>query len=151
MWTRHGYKTAKKTKPEYVSWSSMIQRCENVNHKSYTNYGGRGITVCKEWREDFNNFLADMGPKPTKKHSLERKNNDEGYNPQNCIWSLMSEQSRNKRNNVFLEVNGKLVLMGDYAKMCGITYQAASKRVQRARKSAGDGCIKLLDGTIVPR
>jgi hypothetical protein len=80
--------------PEYRVWRSMHQRCSNPKHIRYQRYGGRGITVCDRWGS-FENFLADMGPRPTGL-TLERKNNDQGYSPDNCKWATWSEQNRNK-------------------------------------------------------
>lgn len=82
---------------EYVSWCSMKDRCHNKNSKDYWYYGGRGIRVCERWKTSFENFLLDMGRKPTKFHTLDRKNNDKGYEPGNCRWATYSEQRCNQR------------------------------------------------------
>jgi hypothetical protein len=74
----------------------MIQRCTNPKHPSYTNYGGRGIKICKEWFA-FKNFLSDMGERPNTSLTLERINNDGDYEPSNCKWATRTEQLRNKR------------------------------------------------------
>ena len=81
--------------PAYKSWANMMQRCTNPNSDWYHCYGGRGITVCEEWK-DFRNFLRDMGERPAGL-SLERINNDKGYSPDNCKWATTSEQNANKR------------------------------------------------------
>lgn len=145
---RHGYKTRAKTYPEYAVWSGIIQRCCNPNHKSYSSYGGRKITVCKSWQDDFLNFLQDMGNRPTIRHTIERVNNNKGYSKSNCIWALPSSQSINKRNNVWVVYEGKKMLLLDYAKETRISFQAAHKRVQRTRAS---GRKALMDGTVVLR
>jgi len=75
----------------------MRQRCENPGNKSYPDYGGRGITVCEAWRASFEAFLADMGERPSRQHSIERNDNDRGYEPGNCRWALPTEQARNRR------------------------------------------------------
>lgn len=80
----------------YSSWSSMIQRTENPNHKQFYLYGGRGIKICDRWRSSFQNFLDDMGECPEGK-SIDRINNDLGYFPENCRWATASEQNKNRR------------------------------------------------------
>ncbi len=81
---------------EYQSWYNMKSRCLNPNASKYKHYGGRGITVCDEWLQ-FINFYADMGDKPTPKHTIERINNDGNYEPSNCKWATYSEQNKNLR------------------------------------------------------
>jgi hypothetical protein len=81
---------------EYNSWNGMKIRCNNTNHKQYKDYGGRGITVCPEWLNSFEQFYKDMGPRPIGK-TLDRINNNKGYEPSNCKWSTYSEQAKNKR------------------------------------------------------
>ena len=88
----------RKTKrtPEYTAWANVIQRCTNKNKRDYAWYGGRGIKVCDRWLESFDNFLEDMGEKPSPNHSIDRINNDGDYSPENCKWSTATEQARNK-------------------------------------------------------
>lgn len=81
---------------EYEVWASMIQRCTNPDNKDYANYGGRGIGVSDEWKT-YSNFIKDMGTRPTRKHTLERVNNEDGYNKGNCIWDNRTNQARNQR------------------------------------------------------
>lgn len=83
--------------PEYSAWSHMVQRCTNPSSKSYKHYGARGITVCERWRTSFVDFLADMGKRPTNEHSLDRIDNDQGYEPGNCRWATIHTQNTNKR------------------------------------------------------
>lgn len=82
--------------PLYPVWRTMIQRCHNPKNHKYSSYGNRGIFVCLEWRDSFEKFLLDMGPRPNGS-SIERKNNNEGYNPRNCVWATPKQQASNRR------------------------------------------------------
>lgn len=75
---------AQRQTAEYRAWHGMKTRCTNPNRPDWKNHGGRGITVCDRWSSSFENFLADMGPKPSPRHSIDRINNDGGYSPENC-------------------------------------------------------------------
>lgn len=92
---KHGYNRRGKRTRIHAVWGAMIQRCNNEKNKSFHNYGGRGIKVCKRWLK-FENFLEDMG-EPPKGLSIERINNDKGYSLQNCKWATPKEQANNKR------------------------------------------------------
>lgn len=81
----------------YSSWANMLTRCYNKNYHSYQHYGGRGIIVCEEWRKSFDNFLKDMGEKPSKSFTLDRVDPFGNYEPSNCRWATKAEQSRNRR------------------------------------------------------
>lgn len=82
---------------ESMIWSSMKQRCLNKNNKSYSNYGGRGITICEEWKDSFATFLKDMGKKPFKDAQIDRINNDGNYEPSNCRWTTREINHMNRR------------------------------------------------------
>ena len=81
--------------PEYKSWIAMLARCRNPNRSNYGRYGARGLTVCERWLT-FTNFYADMGPRPSGT-TLDRIDNDRGYEPGNCRWATRSEQNKNQR------------------------------------------------------
>lgn len=91
------YIHGKSSTPTYKIWNTMILRCYNSNMQQYDDYGGRGITVCERWH-DFESFLADMGERP-EGMSIDRIDNDKGYDKANCKWSTRTEQNRNKRNS----------------------------------------------------
>lgn len=92
----HGHTVGYRQTPEFKAWDHMLQRCRNPRHPRYKDWGGRGITVCKRW-EKFENFLADMGMRPSAQHSLDRRNNDRGYDKRNCRWATPAEQRANRR------------------------------------------------------
>jgi hypothetical protein len=116
--------------PEYKSWSGMRDRCQNPNNNVYSYYGGRGITFCSRW-ESYENFLADMGRKPTRGHSLDRIDNDESYSPSNCRWATKREQARNRRSNVRIIVDGALLILEDAAKRLGVSRPSLSAKYGR--------------------
>lgn len=101
---------------EYNTWSSMIQRCTNKNHVAYKNYGGRGIDVCAEWRDSYENFLSDMGRKPSKHHSIERINVDGGYSKDNCIWATYTDQQNNRRDTCYVTFSGERMSVAELYK-----------------------------------
>jgi len=104
---------------EYQIWKAIRQRCLNPKHASYWRYGGRGIFICERWN-DFSNFLADMGKRPSKGHSIDRIDNNGNYEPKNCRWATVNEQSRNKKNNRWYEYDGLKMILEDWASFWGI-------------------------------
>lgn len=92
---------------EHWAWTKMKQRCYNPNNAKYKDYGERGITVCDRWLNSFDNFYEDMGPKPSRRHSIDRKENDGPYSKDNCHWALPIVQGRNSRRNHIVEIDGQ--------------------------------------------
>lgn len=123
---RHGLSGS----PEYRIWKEMHRRCNSPTRNNFGRYGMRGITVCERW-SDFTNFLADMGNRPSAAHSIDRINNDKGYNPNNCRWATAKEQSKNTRRNVFISHEDKSMVLRDWAKELGIPYETLRTRYFR--------------------
>lgn len=115
--------------PEYRTWSKMKERVNNPSLDGYENYGGRGIRVDPEWENSFENFLDDMGPRPSAKHSIERVDNDGDYVPENCKWATQTEQVRNRRNTVRLDYCGRKVTLAELSEICGLSYMLLYKRI----------------------
>lgn len=130
---KHGHATG--YSPEYRAWHHMRERCYNKNDKRYDDYGGRGIVVCDRWMESFENFLADMGLRPSKEYSLDRfPNNDGNYEPSNCRWATRLQQMNGRRNTVFIEYEGQKYSITDLAAKLG-----KSREWVRARYVDGIG------------
>ena len=125
--TTHGQGGNGKQSPAYRSWDAMIQRCTNQKDKRYQDYGGRGITVCPEWL-DFEAFYRDMGDRPAGT-SIDKIDNNGNYEPDNCRWATGSEQQRNKRNNKFVQYQGKLILLAELADITGIANSTLRNRI----------------------
>lgn len=100
--------------PEYAIWQAMRQRCLNPNSHEYHRYGGRGITICEQWNS-FQNFLADMGYRPSPEYQIERRDNDGNYTPENCYWATRHEQMNNLSTTLYLEHKGKRMSVGNWA------------------------------------
>lgn len=114
--TKHGLKGT----PEYEIWKGIKRRCLNPNTNGYKKYGARGITICDLWRDSFMAFLEHVGQRPSPQHSIDRIDNDRGYEPGNVRWATMVEQNRNLRDNVFLTLDGKTMTMAAWADEVGI-------------------------------
>lgn len=115
---------------EYNIWISMRDRCCNCKDEHFPDYGGRGIRVCERWRK-FENFYADMGPRPSTGHSIERKDNDGNYEPSNCVWATKKEQARNKRTTVRITFDGQTRPLAEWAEFLGLNYDLLRQRIYR--------------------
>lgn len=116
-------KTIDSKSTEAIAYYNMISRCYKSNHKSYHNYGGRGIKVCDKWLNSIEAFIEDMGRKPNKAYQLERRDNNKDYCLDNCYWATKAEQVRNRRITIFVEVNGIKEALSDISKKYSIPLQ----------------------------
>lgn len=106
----------------------MRERCEKPGNKEYHNYGARGIAVCARWAL-FENFLADMGLRPSPQHQIDRIDNARGYEPSNCRWVLPIENMRNKRSNRWIEFQGERLLISQWADRLGVSRATMTRRL----------------------
>lgn len=132
--------------PLYSIWNSMKQRCCNPKTKAYASYGGRGITVCDRWNNDFSAFREDVGEPPTPQHSLDRIDNDDGYRPGNVRWATRTEQARNRRTNRLIEWHGVTKTLVEWGEITGITSDVLS-----ARLKAGCDVNEAMTTAVSPR
>jgi hypothetical protein len=129
----HGHTRGGKLSREFKAWRGARARCGNPNNRQFPHYGGRGITVCDRWLHSFENFLADMGPCPPGM-SIDRMNNDKGYEPGNCCWATPSEQARNRRSNRIIKVGGERMTVAEAAERHGLTYAELHKQLYKGKK-----------------
>lgn len=122
---KHGYSQT----PEYRAWQCMVKRCTDPENAAWTDYGGRGITVCDRWRTDVVAFIEDMGAKPSELHELDRKDNDGGYEPGNCRWVLRTENNRNRRSNRIVEWNGQKKTLIEWCEITGLPFSTLKWRL----------------------
>lgn len=121
---------ANKRQPEYAIWCAMKNRCYNSNVSHYSRYGGRGIKVCARWRHSFKSFLADMGPRPSAKHSIERRDNNGDYNPNNCSWELKQVQARNTSTNRLITFNNETRCLVEWSEYTGLKAPTIWRRLK---------------------
>jgi hypothetical protein len=127
--TTHGKRYTK----EYKIWSDLKSRCNNPNHKQYKDYGGRGIIISKEWN-NFINFYTDMGDCPTN-HSIDRIDNNLGYNKDNCKWSTKKEQTRNRRNTIIVTYKDETKPLAVFCEQLGLNYDTVRQRLFKQKWS----------------
>ena len=108
--------------PEYGVWCRIKNRCYNEKEKSYHDYGGRGITMCDEWKESFEAFYRDMGPRPSPEHSIDRRDNNKGYSKENCRWATLVEQANNRRDNLYFDFDGDRKTLTEWCREFGLNY-----------------------------
>lgn len=115
---------------EFHIWTGIIQRCTDPNSRAFADYGGRGITVCERWRNSFEAFLEDVGPRPTSGHTIERKDNALSYDKDNCEWATRVAQNNNTRRNVFITHNGVTRTIAQWARESGLKYAVLYRRLK---------------------
>lgn len=124
----HGEAVHKHETAEYRAWTGMRRRCNDPGNARFKDYGGRGIKVCPAW-DSYQCFLADMGRKPSPRHTLERKDNDLGYSKENCVWALPMDQCNNRRNNRTLTLEGQTRTATEWARHLGWSDNVIFKRL----------------------
>lgn len=126
---------------EYRTWTHIKSRCYNSNVPEYADYGGRGISVCSRWLESFENFLHDMGPRPSGRMTIDRyPDNDGNYEPGNCRWATYTQQANNTRANRKITINGDTKNMAEWAKEFGLRTENVFKRLKRGK--SGESILK---------
>lgn len=105
---------------EHRIWAAMKSRCTNRRLRQWKNYGGRGIRVCQEWMDSFEAFLLYVGPRPSALHTIDRIDNDCGYEPGNVRWSTRTEQQRNKTNSHLITFRGETMCLSEWSKRLGM-------------------------------
>jgi hypothetical protein len=113
--------------PEYRVWASMLERCRNPNTVGYPRYGGRGIKVCERW-DSFDNFIADMGRRPSGDYSIEREDNDGNYEPSNCRWATREEQAYNRTKTILIDYRGAKITTLEASKISGLSTNIVKTR-----------------------
>jgi len=119
--------------PEWNTWMEIKRRCFNAKCKSYKYYGGKGIKVCDEWVNNYEQFFKDMGKKPFNNYSIDRIDSDKNYSPDNCRWADISTQSNNRGSNRLLTYKNKTLTMAQWAKKIGINYDTLRSRLDRSK------------------
>lgn len=118
------------TAPERQAWKNMKRRVRGDSPRHRVNYTARGITICDRW-DSFDNFLSDMGLRPSPEHTLDRIDNDGNYEPSNCRWATRSQQARNRRTNVVLTVSGERKTLVEWAEIVGLDQRTLKRRLDR--------------------
>jgi hypothetical protein len=125
----HGHSRGGKVSLTFRSYRNMMSRCYSKTNNRYAEYGARGIEVCDRWRGNFENFLFDMGDRPSLAHSIERKDNDGPYAPWNCIWGTVELQAQNRSSNLTIEIDGVRMILAEAARRFGVPYTTLKARI----------------------
>lgn len=128
--TKHGHCSNGPSR-EYRVWQMMKDRCHNPKNKDFRFYGARGIKVCGRWRNSFDAFISDVGPRPTPKHQIERLNNNKHYTPGNTAWKTKIEQANNTRGNRRIEYDGQTKTLSEWSRFTGLEAATIRTRIDR--------------------
>lgn len=123
-----GQSATGKISSEYAAWRSMKARTQRETDGSFKHYGARGIKVCERWLESFENFIADMGYKPSPEYTLERRDVDGNYSPENCYWATRITQGRNKRNNLRITIGSETLCLVEWSERSGVQASTLQRR-----------------------
>jgi hypothetical protein len=115
---------------EFYAWYDAKKRCHDPTSQAFARYGGRGIVMCEAWRDSVETFCRDMGPKPSRRHMLERVNNDGPYTPGNCIWALPKAQARNRGNNRLYTYAGETMTLSAWSERLGVKRNTLQGRLR---------------------
>lgn len=115
--------------PTHLVWMGMKRRC-TTTHATPSRYARQGVTVCERWASSFEDFLADMGERPSPEHSIDRIDFTKGYEPGNCRWATNLEQASNKRNNRWIEFNGERKHLAEWARLCNMSVPTLRMRLE---------------------
>lgn len=133
----HGYSAGGKKRSEYKIWGEMIRRCHKPKSWNFKNYGERGISVCDRWRfgegglAAFECFIADMGDRPTDRHSIDRNDNSKGYSKENCAWVTYQENNGNRRDTLMVDLDGRTVSLISVCHERGLKAPAIRSRLRK--------------------
>ncbi len=114
---------------ERAIWTGMVRRCYLPIDTNFDLYGGRGIRVCQRWLDSYRNFLADMGPRPSNTHSIDRIDNNGDYSKENCRWANRREQARNRRDNVWIDFAGERLILAEWSRRTGLHPSTIGRRI----------------------
>jgi hypothetical protein len=118
--------------PLYQTWDGIKKRCYQVNATGYSNYGGRGIVMCDEWKNSFWKFVEDMGEKPFKSSSIERLNTNQNYYKNNCRWASSKEQAKNRRNNIYITYKNEIYTLYTLCKILNLKHSTIYWRLKKS-------------------
>lgn len=133
---KHGYARKGRVRPEYAVWFSMVARCTRQTDPSFNRYGALGIRVCDKWKDDFRAFIADMGDRPSPRHTIGRIDSSSGYCPENCRWETWVEQQNNRSITVWLTFQGETKPLSIMAREQGFKPSTIYSRIRRLGWSA---------------